>query len=83
MDEKDVKSRCEGKRRWEVCSRTKDRKTTYTCGECQKFLCMEHIIPMCEECISASKENNCGYVKVKETLFNKFMQIFLLIIYDL
>jgi hypothetical protein len=49
--------------------------------KCQKFLCMEHIIPMCEECVSASKENDCGYGKVKETIFNKFMQIFLLVIY--
>jgi hypothetical protein len=78
-----VKRRCEGKGICEVCSRTKDCKTEYTCGKCQKFLCMEHIIPMCEECVSASKENDCDYDRVKETIFNKLMQIFLLVIYDL
>jgi hypothetical protein len=83
MDEKDVKRRCEGKGRCGVCSRAKDRKTKYTCGKCQKFLCMEHIVPMCEECVSASKENDTDYDKVKETVFNKFKQIFLLLVYDL
>jgi hypothetical protein len=44
---------------------------------------MEHIIPTCEECVSASKENDRDYGKVKEIIFNKFMQIFLLVVYDL
>jgi hypothetical protein len=38
---------------------------------------------LCIECVSASKENDCGYGKVMDTIFNKFMQIFLSVIYEL
>jgi hypothetical protein len=29
----------------------KDRETKYMCQKCEKFLCLQHLIPLCEECV--------------------------------
>lgn len=34
------------------CPSTKDRKTRYTCIECQKPICLPHAITMCQSCTS-------------------------------
>ena len=36
-----------------ICPRSKDRKTKYICQKCEKFLCLQHVIPLCEECVCA------------------------------
>ena len=36
-----------------ICPRSKDRKTKYMCQKCEKFLCLQHVIPLCEECVCA------------------------------
>lgn len=33
-----------------VCSSKKSRKTRFYCRKCSKFMCLEHIISICEEC---------------------------------
>ena len=34
-----------------ICPRSKDRKTKYMCQKCKKFLCLQRVIPPCEECV--------------------------------
>ena len=34
-----------------ICPRSKDRKTKYMCQKCETFLCLQHVIPLCEECV--------------------------------
>ncbi|KAJ8931813.1 hypothetical protein NQ314_015209 [Rhamnusium bicolor] len=36
--------------RCKICSWKKNRKTKYPCQRCQNYLCLEHVIPMCESC---------------------------------
>ena len=36
-----------------IWPRSKDRKTKYMCQKCEKFLCLQHVIPLCEECVCA------------------------------
>jgi hypothetical protein len=31
-----------------ICPRSKDMKTKYMCQKCEKFLCLPHVIPLCE-----------------------------------
>lgn len=32
------------------CSRSRDRKIKYTCYECDRFICIKHLVPVCEKC---------------------------------
>lgn len=36
--------------RCEVCPRNKDRKTAKSCGKCQKWICVDHVNMVCDEC---------------------------------
>uniref|UniRef100_A0A286Y2W0 PiggyBac transposable element-derived protein domain-containing protein n=1 Tax=Cavia porcellus TaxID=10141 RepID=A0A286Y2W0_CAVPO len=41
-----------GKRkRCQLCPTEKDRKTKHTCYQCMRYLCMEHTVFMCEDCL--------------------------------
>ena len=40
------------KGRCSVCPRKRDRKTKASCRLCYKFLCGEHQVPVCNECVS-------------------------------
>jgi hypothetical protein len=47
----------------EVCPCSKDRKTSRMCNKCGKFLCVQHEVYFCQECVSVtqiemSKEHN-------------------------
>lgn len=33
------------------CPRAKDRKTKYMCRICNKYLCLDHIAPLCSTCV--------------------------------
>jgi len=37
-----------------VCDRKKNRPTRYYCRKCNKFLCLEHSVIMCDECIQSA-----------------------------
>ncbi|XP_021114632.1 piggyBac transposable element-derived protein 4-like [Heterocephalus glaber] len=37
--------------RCQVCPTKKDRKTKRTCYHCKRYLCMEHAVRMCEDCL--------------------------------
>lgn len=39
------------RKRCQVCPAKKDRKTKHTCQACLKFICPEHIISFCSDCI--------------------------------
>jgi hypothetical protein len=41
-----LKSRCA------FCPRSKDRKSTHMCHKCQKYMCVEHVTYICEQCVS-------------------------------
>lgn len=41
--------------RCHYCSYKKNRRTRFTCFKCNKFMCLEHITPVCKEC----KEEVC------------------------
>ena len=43
------------KGRWKFCHRNKDLKTTVTCNLCINFVCKEHIISVCRNCIQENK----------------------------
>lgn len=58
-------------KRCEICPRNKDRKTKYTCYECDRFICMEHIIPACEKCVT-NDSNNETDDKLKDRLKYNF-----------
>jgi hypothetical protein len=36
-----------------ICPLSNDRKIKYMCQKCEKFLCLQHVIPLCEECVCA------------------------------
>lgn len=36
--------------RCSTCSSQKNRKTKYYCRDCTRFLCLEHIVVLCEDC---------------------------------
>lgn len=38
------------------CPSSKDRKTKYACLECKKPICLQHVVAMCENCISLTIE---------------------------
>lgn len=40
------------RKRCQVCPANKDRKTNHTCQSCNKYICPEHIIPLCADCIN-------------------------------
>jgi hypothetical protein len=48
-EEKRPKLQC----RCAICPRSKDRKTKYMCQKCEKFLCLQHVVPLCEERVCA------------------------------
>lgn len=37
--------------RCRYCDTKKNRKTKYKCNKCSKFLCLEHVVPMCRYCV--------------------------------
>lgn len=43
---RDVHGRCN------YCTSKKNRKTRYRCYQCPKFMCLEHLTPICKECSS-------------------------------
>lgn len=38
--------------RCSICDRRKNRPTRFSCVTCGKFLCLEHLTPICSECYS-------------------------------
>lgn len=38
-------------KRCHLCPKKKDRKTKHTCYQCKAYLCMEHTVFMCEDCL--------------------------------
>jgi hypothetical protein len=34
---------------------SKDRKTKFMCQKCENVLCLQHVIPLCEECVCVSE----------------------------
>lgn len=34
------------------CSSNKNRKTRFSCRKCKKFMCLEHLTPICSECVA-------------------------------
>lgn len=40
------------------CPRKKDRKTKYSCQSCSVFLCLEHVVPLCNACVSQVEESD-------------------------
>lgn len=49
------------RRRCQVCPSAKDRKTSHTCTECNKFICSEHITPYCNECSNSLQKDKENY----------------------
>lgn len=45
------------RKRCQVCSAKKDRKTNYTCESCNKYICIEHIVPFCADCTKDNDSN--------------------------
>lgn len=44
--------------RCSTCTSKKSRKTKYKCVACKKFLCLEHVVVMCRECIEDRDNDN-------------------------
>ncbi|XP_023565842.1 piggyBac transposable element-derived protein 4-like [Octodon degus] len=38
-------------KRCQLCPKKKDRKTKHTCYQCKGYLCMEHAVLVCEDCL--------------------------------
>lgn len=45
------------RKRCQVCPAKKDRKTKHTCQACHKFICPEHIVSFCSDCIYNEDSN--------------------------
>ncbi|CAH2085721.1 unnamed protein product [Euphydryas editha] len=43
-------------RRCKVCPSAKDRKTKHNCNKCNKPICMQHIIPLCQSCVDLDSD---------------------------
>lgn len=41
-----------------ICSTKKNRKTRYYCRKCSKFMCLEHIVVVCDECFHLDEYQN-------------------------
>ncbi|XP_067121737.1 piggyBac transposable element-derived protein 4-like [Centruroides vittatus] len=39
------------RKRCDECETRKDRKTKYTCVKCKKYLCLEHAVQICRDCV--------------------------------
>lgn len=48
----------DARKRCQICHATKDRRTTYTCHICIKFVCPEQIISYCSECANAYEDGD-------------------------
>lgn len=45
------------RKRCQVCPVQRDRKTKHTCRGCDKYICAEHIIPFCSDCVNNGDSN--------------------------
>lgn len=51
-----IPERTEGQKgRCDFCDYKKNRKTRYFCFYCKKYLCLEHIVPICQDCKVANE----------------------------
>lgn len=38
------------------CGWQKNRKTKYSCHKCKKFLCLDHVVPSCTDCLAVEEQ---------------------------
>lgn len=44
-----------------ICNSKKNRKTKYSCKKCNKYLCLEHLLPICNECYEIDVQNRDNF----------------------
>lgn len=42
--------------RCDYCPSKKNRKTRYSCYRCSKYMCLEHLTPVCRDCSSVTED---------------------------
>lgn len=42
------------------CSRQKNRPTKYSCQKCHKYICLEHVVCMCRDCLQDENSDGSG-----------------------
>ncbi|KAJ8927610.1 hypothetical protein NQ314_019905 [Rhamnusium bicolor] len=53
-----------------VCSSNKSRKTRFYCRKCSKFICLEHIVSICDECHYVMNKKEINVLTINKPVEN-------------